>query len=138
MLGPLAEGKSDSEIEQVRDNLRVFAELAVESLIKEKDIVIDNNIDNININNIDKSIDRPREEIEYEARRIAEELGENDDDHIGFYIKTVKKLPWGIPGIKLSEVKEDMRIAEEKGKRVRNPAALFNWKIQEYQKKHQL
>ena len=130
MLGPLAEGKSDSEIEQVRDNLRVFAELAVESLIKEKDIVIDNNID--------KSIDRPREEIEYEARRIAEELGENDDDHIGFYIKTVKKLPWGIPGIKLSEVKEDMRIAEEKGKRVRNPAALFNWKIQEYQKKHQL
>jgi hypothetical protein len=128
MLGPPAQGKTDSEIEDVLNTLTLLAEIAIESLLKKRNTVIDNN--NIDNNNIDNNnIDTPKEAIEYEARRIAEALDENDDKHIGFYIKTVRDLPPSMPGMILSEVKDDA-----KRNNIRSEAKLYVWKVNNYRK----
>lgn len=90
-------------------------------------------IDNKRNTYIDNRLEfQPKTEIESAAFMIADRL--KDKHNLRFHLKTVKDI--GVP--KANEILrltlEDIEIAKSKGKEIRNPAALFNWKVQRYSK----
>lgn len=94
---------------------------------------INNNIDNSNDINIDtgkyacKKGFAPRTEETQVAYEIATFL--KDLDNYAFYRSAVQKLTPAVVQQLYSEIKDDIRRGKEKGKPIRNPAALFNWKV---------
>lgn len=93
---------------------------------------IDTNIDNNKYLKIDNNRYSFKEnykllnEKSTTAKTIAEEL--DDLDNFAFYLSVVGRI--GSPKALeiLSETKSDVKIGDEQGRPIRNPAALFNWK----------
>ncbi len=74
----------------------------------------------------------PTNEIEFTAREIATKL--RDELGIRFHIRTIKAI--GVQKARefCSLTLEDVKIAASKGKPINNPAALYNWKVQNYKR----
>lgn len=72
----------------------------------------------------------PTNEVGFTALEVATKL--QDEKAIRFHIRTVKDIGIGKARELCSLTLEDVEIAETKGKPVRNPAALYNWKVQDY------
>lgn len=95
---------------------------------------IDSN-DNKDYLNIDKSKYalkdnfNPNNSETVTAREIASKLG--DTQNFAFYRSVVQKIGEQRAGELLSETKEDIRMGGINGQPIRNPAALFNWKVQQ-------
>jgi len=100
------------------------------------------NIDNKDYLNIDNNIDNgkyslkdsfnPSTEDSYTAKEIGRAF--NDLKNYAFYYKSVQIIGPQKAMQLLSETKNDIRLGKEKGKLIRNPAALYNWKVNDYLK----
>jgi len=101
--------------------------------------LLNKNIDNKRKNlNIDNSIDIGRYAIKKgfvpgtkkasTAYDIAKSL--SDLKNYAFYFSAVNKLSPQIARQLLSETLDDIKRGEEMGKPIRNPAAVYNWKVQ--------
>lgn len=109
-----------------------FDELSKSSRIL-KDI--DNN-DNKNISNIDiidkgkyafkRGFDPSNPETQA-AFEIASTLG--DLKNFAFYCSVVKRLSPSLAREVLSDTLNDVRLGAERGRPIRNPGALYNWKV---------
>lgn len=105
-----------------------------------KEILERDNNDNINTSNIDNSIGNskyalsdkfvPRTPETSTAEEIAFYL--KDTRNYAFYRFSVQKAGEQKARELWSETKEDIRLGELSGRPIRNPAALFNWKIQKF------
>lgn len=98
---------------------------------------IDNNIDNKKDNlNIDNSIDKGKYaykesfELRSEETALAHEIASffNELNNYALYRSVIQKLGCQKARRLLSETKDDIRRERKKGKPIKNPAALFNWK----------
>lgn len=100
-------------------------------------------IDNINISNIDTNIDigryalknyfEPRTEETSTAKEIASYL--NDNKNFALYRFDVQNIGSSEAYRLLKETKNDVLAGERRGKPIRNPAALYNWKVTRLLKK---
>jgi hypothetical protein len=73
-------------------------------------------------------------QILFTAHRIALIL--KDDENFPFYYKTVKELGLLNSIHLLHETQDDMLAGENSHAPIHNPAALFNWKVQNFRKNH--
>jgi len=106
----------------------------INDLLKERKETIDNiDIDNKynNISIIDKGF-VPRTEVEQIALEIATKLG--DLEAIKFHLKVVNSIGVQKARKLLALTIEDVKIGEKKGKPIRFPARLYNWKVQNHKK----
>lgn len=95
------------------------------------------NIDNEDIPHIDNNIDcnryalkpyfEPKTEIASTAKEIASDL--NDTANYAFHCSKVKKIGSSEAIRLLKETKDDVKEGSKRGKPIRNPAALYNWKV---------
>lgn len=71
-------------------------------------------------------------EILHTAHQIAVIF--DDDVNFSFYYKVVKDLGPLTATRLLHETQDDMLVGLKSGSRIYNPAALFNWKVQNFRK----
>ena len=99
-------------------------------LLKEKQIDIIDNKNNKYIDNRSPFV--PTNEIGFTALEIATKL--RDDKAIRFHIRTVKDIGVQKACELCSLTLEDVGIAAAKSRPIDNPAALYNWKVQNYKR----
>lgn len=110
-----------------------FAESSLEEIdnIDNKDIRDINNNTNIDNNRFAfKGKYYPKNEITHTAYEIAKEL--NDLNNYAFYISAVKKLTPSKAKVLLLDTLADIEAGKAKGKPIRNPGAVFNWKVKNH------
>lgn len=101
---------------------------------------IDNKDLNISISNIDKELPTPKSFPHTENGDKAERLLKIVSDKpgsINFYRKLVRErqIPLAVLEDLAYETKEDVKLGKDRGKPIRNPGALFNWKVQHHKRK---
>jgi len=124
---------------------KTIARMRLQSIPDNSSIIdnIDNNIIDKN-NNIDKNINnRPvkkfspyalnedfdvnKNELTFTAFQISTQL--HDADNFAFHYKTVKKIGTSEARRLFQETVDDVRNGPKLGKPVKNPAALYHWKV---------
>lgn len=101
----------------------------IKNLLKQRPNNIDNKI-NSYIDNRFGFI--PRNESEKAALDVATKL--HDLEAINFHLKVVSEVGSHKARELCSLTLEDIDIADKKGSPINNPAALYNWKIQNFKK----
>lgn len=111
----------------------MFKKVNFESLQGNDNIDIRNNRYNNNKFNNRYALKRdysPKNEITYTAYKIAAAL--DDLNNYAFYISAVKKITPAKALELLLDTQADIQAGLAKGRPIRNPGAVFNWKVKNH------